>query len=116
MVFFAAKEHNFLVPITRQHMEVVITVAGSAALVGISAASTRTERNVLSLYIERLQETHSAPTVKQHLAAIRMLFDWFVVGQVLPVNPASAVRGPRHVTRRGKTPVLNTQEARHLLD
>ncbi len=30
----------------------------------------------------------SAPTVKQHLAAIRMLGDWLVVSQVLPVNPA----------------------------
>ena len=45
-----------------------------------------------------------------------MLFDWLVVGQVLQVNPASAVRGPKHVARRGKTPVLNAQEARHLLD
>ena len=58
---------------------------------------------VLSIYIEHLQETHSAQTVKQHLAAIRMLFDWLVVGQVLPVNPASAVRGPKYVARRGKT-------------
>jgi hypothetical protein len=32
-------------------------------------------------YIEQLQLTHSAPTVKQHLAAVRMLFDWLVVGQ-----------------------------------
>jgi site-specific recombinase XerC len=36
-----------------------------------------------------------APTVKQHLACIRMLFDWLVTGQVLPSNPAHAVRGPR---------------------
>jgi site-specific recombinase XerD len=33
------------------------------------------------------------PTIKQHLAAIRMLFDWLVVGQVLALNPAHAVRG-----------------------
>ena len=38
----------------------------------------------------------SAPTVKQHLAAIRMLGDWLVVSQVIPVNPAAAVRGPKH--------------------
>jgi hypothetical protein len=30
---------------------------------------------------------HSKPTVKQHLAALRMLFDWLVVGHVLEVNP-----------------------------
>jgi site-specific recombinase XerC len=54
--------------------------------------------------------------VKQRLAALRMLFDWMVVGQVLPVNPADAVRGPKHSLRRGKTPVLQADEARALLD
>src|SRR5271155_4941364 len=45
-----------------------------------------------------------------------MLFDWLVVGQILAVNPAHAVRGPKHVVRRGKTPVLAEEEARRLLD
>jgi integrase/recombinase XerD len=45
-----------------------------------------------------------------------MLFDWMVVGQVLPVNPAHAVRGPKHSQRRGKTPVLQADEARTLID
>jgi site-specific recombinase XerC len=67
-------------------------------------------------YIEALQATAAKPTVKLHLAAIRMLFDWLVVGQVLAVNPAHAVRGPKHVVRRGKTPVLTEDQARHLLD
>ena len=58
----------------------------------------------------------SAPTVKQHLAAIRMLGDWLVVGQVLPVNPAAAVRGPKHVVTKGATPVLLPAEARKLLE
>ena len=44
----------------------------------------------------------SVPTVKQHLAAIRMLGDWLVVSQVLPVNPAAAVRGPKHVVTEGR--------------
>jgi site-specific recombinase XerD len=70
----------------------------------------------VSLYIETLQTTAAKPTVKQHLAAIRMLFDWLVVGQVLATNPAHAVRGPKHVVRRGKTPVLTADEARQLLD
>ena len=55
------------------------------------------------------------PTVKQHLAAIRMLFDWLIVGQVLAINPAHAVRGPKHVVKRGKTPVLTEEQARGLL-
>ena len=43
------------------------------------------------------------PTVKQHLAAIRMLFDWLVTGHVVMINPATSVRGPKHVVKRGKT-------------
>ena len=39
-----------------------------------------------------------------------------VVGQVLAVNPAAAVRGPKYVVRTGKTPVLGAVEARQLLD
>lgn len=58
----------------------------------------------------------SKPTRKQHLAAVRMLFDWLVVGQVVPVNPAHAVRGPRYSVRKGKTPVLDPDQARLLLD
>ena len=56
------------------------------------------------------------PTIKQHLAAIRMLFDWLVTGQVLAHNPAHSVRGPKHVVKRGKTPMLSADEARKLLD
>ena len=37
----------------------------------------------------------SVLTVKQRLASIRALGDWLVVHQVLPVNPAAAVRGPK---------------------
>ena len=69
----------------------------------------------VATYIEGLQDTASAPTVKQHLAALRHLFDWLVVGQILPTNPASSVRGPTHVVKTGKTPVLQPDEARELL-
>jgi site-specific recombinase XerC len=58
----------------------------------------------------------AAPSVKQQLAAIRHLFDWLVVGQVVPINPVASVRGPRHVVRVGKTAVLEPAEARALLD
>ena len=47
----------------------------------------------VAAYIEQLGVTHSPPTVKQHLAAIRMLGDYLVVGQIVPHNPAAAVRG-----------------------
>jgi site-specific recombinase XerD len=67
-------------------------------------------------YIEALGEKRSKPTVKQHLAAIRMLFDWLVTGQVIPLNPAHAVRGPRYSIKKGKTSVLAAEEMRVLLD
>jgi len=71
---------------------------------------------VVAAYIEYLGTIYSKPTVKQHLAAIRMCFDWLVTGQVLPMNPASSVRGPTYVVKKGKTPVLTADEARQLLD
>ena len=43
-----------------------------------------------------------------------MLFDWLVVGQIVPYNPAHAVRGPKHVVKKGKTPVLSTEEMHDL--
>jgi len=70
----------------------------------------------VATYIETLQETHSAPGVKQQLAAVRMLFDWLITGQVVPFNPASAVRGPKHVVKTGVTPVLDGKEWRKLID
>ena len=71
---------------------------------------------VIATYVEAIGQTHSAPTVKQHLAALRMLFDHLVIGQVCPTNPCHAVRGPKHVVKQGKTPVLTAEQARHLLD
>lgn len=67
-------------------------------------------------WIELEGRTKAAPSVKQRLAAIRHLFDWLVTGHIVPVNPAASVRGPRHVVRSGKTPVLEPVEARRLLD
>ena len=67
-------------------------------------------------YVEELGERLSKPSVKQHLAAIRMLFDWLVVGQVCPTNPAAAVRGPKHSVRKGKTPILSEEDAKQLLE
>ena len=70
----------------------------------------------VAAWIEGRTPELSAPTVKQQLAAIRHLFDWLVIGQVVPLNPAASVRGPAHSVRKGKTPVLDPAEARTLLD
>jgi site-specific recombinase XerD len=69
----------------------------------------------VATYIEELQHQVSAPSVKQQLAAVRMMFDCLVIGQVVPNNPAAAVRGPKHVVKTGSTPVLEGTEWRKLL-
>ena len=53
-------------------------------------------------YIEALTQTYAPATVKQNLAGLRQLFDWLVVGQVIPTNPAAAIRGPKHIVKTGK--------------
>jgi len=70
----------------------------------------------VAAYVEGLLLRLAAPSVKVQLAAIRSLFDWLVVGQVVAVNPASSVRGPKFIVKKGKTPMLAAAEARVLLD
>ena len=62
------------------------------------------------------QHAGAIPTRKQHLSAIRHLFDYLVTGHIIQVNPAHAVRGPKHVVKKGKTPVLTQEDARRLLE
>jgi len=89
---------------------------------------------LVAAYVEHRGRTHAKPTVKQELAAVRMLFDWLVVGHVLDASPAhaavsaealakagppsfaEATEGKKHVIKRGKTPVLTREETRELLD
>jgi len=40
--------------------------------------------------IEELTRKQSAPTAKQRLVAIRHIFDWLVIGQIVPTNPAAS--------------------------
>lgn len=70
----------------------------------------------VAAWIELLGRELAAPSVKQRLAGVRHLFDWLVVGQVVPHNPATSVRGPSYSTRRGKTPALLPDEMRELVD
>ena len=70
----------------------------------------------VAAWIEAQGGELAPPSVKQQLAGVRSLFDWLVMGQVVPATPAASVRGPAYSQRRGKTPVLVPDEARHLLD
>jgi len=99
----------------RAYMEAVRQFSAFCTQNGIEDLAQVEPVHVAAFVEDQLRE-HSKPTVKQRLAALRMLFDWMVVGQVLAVNPAHAVRGPKHTQRKGKPPVLNVDEARALLD
>jgi site-specific recombinase XerD len=81
---------------------------------GIESLASVTPMAVAA-YIKTVSESRSKSTTKQHLAALRMLFDWLVTGHVVEVNPAWSVRGPKHRVTKGKTPVLTAEEARQLL-
>ena len=67
-------------------------------------------------YIEGLSQTYAPPSVNQHLAAIRRLFDWLTIRQVIKVSPAAPVKGVRHSVTIGKSPTLSPAEMRTLLD
>ncbi|MEO1145916.1 MAG: tyrosine-type recombinase/integrase [Cyanobacteria bacterium J06638_22] len=68
----------------------------------------------IAAYIER--HPGSAPTINQHLAAIRTMFDWMVSGRILQSSPAAEVRGLKHRVKKGKTSVLTDEEMRDLLN
>ena len=81
------------------------------------------EPTVVAMYVEQLIRDRNPRTgkpyadasVKQHLAAVRMLFDYLTTGGVVPFNPASSVRGPKLVIDKGKTPVLSAADTRRLV-
>ena len=64
-----------------------------------------------------LKHHPGAPTTKkQHLAAIRHLFDALVQRHGIILNPATSVRTERYEVIEGKTPELTVKQARQLLD
>lgn len=109
--FFAAEIRN---PNTRTaYLRAARRFADWAEVQGLELARLRPLH--VAAYAEDLLRVYTAPSVKQHLAALRMLFDYLVRGGVLEINPAASVRGPKYVIKKGKTPVLSAEEARHLL-
>src|SRR4051794_17140347 len=70
----------------------------------------------VAAYITVLGKHVQEPTVKQHLAAIRVLFDWLVIGQVVATNPARAVHGPKCAAKNGQTIALDIGQALEFLD
>ena len=75
----------------------------------------RTEH--VAAYIERMTRSElEAASVKQALSALRMLFSWLVVHQVVRDNPTASVRGPRLVVSEGKTPYLPPEDVVRIIE
>ena len=70
----------------------------------------------VAAYIETLQRQAALPTVKQHMAAIRMLFSWLTEKGVLAMNPAREVKTPKFSRTEGKTPAFSTEEVQKVLE
>lgn len=77
---------------------------------------TRIETVHVAGHVKSLEESFNVPSIKQHLAALKHLFDHLVTGGIIKVNPAAAIRGPRYSAAEGKTPILTGDEPRRLLD
>ena len=60
----------------------------------------------VATFIEELLQELSKPTVKQHLAALRMLFDWLVVGHIIDIDHEADPKGPLFRTAVRKSDVL----------
>jgi hypothetical protein len=69
----------------------------------------------VAAYIEILQRLAAPPTVKQHMAAIRMLFSWLTEKGVLAMDPAREVKTERFSRTEGKTPAFVEGEVQRLL-
>lgn len=67
-------------------------------------------------WVEYRLQVRSIATVKQQLSALKNLFNWLVINQVLTHNPAIVVKPPRESLFVGKTPILTPEETQALLD
>ena len=113
--FFAAEVHN--AHTRRAYLlaaEDFLTFAGTCK--GGNRLETISSLHVSAWLAAMESDGLSKPTIKQRLAAIRMLFQALARERVININPAIHVRGPKHSVKRGKTPVLTAEEARLLLD
>src|SRR6202047_2396013 len=70
----------------------------------------------VAAYIETLRRQAAPPTVKQHMAAIRMMFSWLTEKGVLAMNPAREVKTERFSRTEGKTLAFVEGEVQQLLD
>lgn len=64
----------------------------------------------------REQHSGSAPTIKQHFSALRMLFAWFVEKGISERNPVREVKTAKFSRGEGKTPAFSVEEIQQLFE
>lgn len=110
----------FVSTIRNKNTRMAYNYAAKEFLIWCEQVEIRNIADIRSLHVaawvESISKESSPATVKLRLSAIRHLFDWMVMGQIIPHNPAVSVRGPRYSARIGKTPVLSPEETRQILD
>jgi integrase/recombinase XerD len=100
-------------------VEIIPTVLASDFPVPaiIAAAGDKASEHFLEFFAATIRSLPlSPPSVKQHLAALRGLFNWLVIKQVVRENPALFVKGPKFSRKIGVTPIMEAKEVRVLLD
>lgn len=70
----------------------------------------------IAALVEFKSQAQNPQMVKQYLAALKKLFAWLVIGQIVPSNPATVVKGPKYSYTKGKMPILLAADARRFLD
>ena len=102
----------------QEHSDRVLSCHRSVPRPGANAAGFRHLEDIepitVAAYIE--QHTGSPATIKQHMAAIRMLFSWLTEKGILAMNPAREVKTPKFSRNEGKTPAPPTEDVQKLID
>jgi site-specific recombinase XerD len=70
----------------------------------------------VAAYREEVSRELSAPSVKRHFSALRMLFSFFVEKGVLDRNPVREVKTARFSRPEGKTPAFTPEEMHQLFE
>ena len=108
----------FTVPIRNKNTRIAYYHAIGQFLVWCERAGFQSVEDIEPITVAAYIEQHlgSPPTIKQHMAAIRMFFSWLTEKGVLAMNPAREIKTPRFSRKEGKTPAFARDEVRTVLD
>jgi site-specific recombinase XerD len=107
----------FTVPIRNKNTRMAYYQAIGQFLDWCERAGFSNLEDIEPIHVAAYIESHggSAATIKQHMAAIRMMFSWLTEKGILAINPAREVKTPKFSRTEGKTPAFSTEEVQKLL-